>query len=147
MRSLHDAHILVPLVPGGMGKLIICAAKTKAPMTPMSGVLAGSKVRSVRHAAYTSIAATGTMKPIATGNRSTSFPMCMASIGRSPADNRIAHSGITILTRLILADQPVDAGAGYGRRPSSLPVAAQIETAGYHQLGYIRVFADRPVRS
>ena len=40
-----------PLVPGRIGKLIIWAAKTNAPITPMSGTLAGSKIRPVRHEA------------------------------------------------------------------------------------------------
>ena len=70
-----------PLVPGipGSVKLIIWAAKTKAPITPISGSLSASRVRLASAAAMATATAARASVPAATGMLSSSLAMCIAS--------------------------------------------------------------------
>ncbi len=72
-----------PLVPGmpGRVKLIIWAAKTKAPITPISGNRSSAMARLAQPAAMaTATAATASVAP-ATGTLNNSLAMCIASSG------------------------------------------------------------------
>ena len=73
-----------PLVPGRTGrvKLIIWAAKTKAPITPIRGNRSSAIARLARPAAMaTATAASASVAP-ATGTLNNSLAMCIASSGK-----------------------------------------------------------------